>query len=387
MIMGQDLGVVQRIAVLSAGNGGITFAAHFLESGIEWVSLYNRSRERLDPIRSNNNRIFSRGIIGGEEGTEMELALVTGNPVKAIQGVDFIIMAGTQPAIDYLGQELAPYIHPHQVMMIGSGTLGSTWEMQASLKAGGCKDLPVVGEFNILPYATKLDSQQQGRVWVRGVKSALDAAFSPLEDLEQGKKEWLLSIYPYLDILPDVLYTGLSGANMVVHPVVVLRNQEKVRRGEPWALYAEGVTPQVGELMDAVDAERMAIARACNIEMVPIYKFLIQAYEPFDDASPSNMYEWFRSRMRSEAGQVHLEAVPGPLSFNVRLLEEDIPYGMVPLEGLGKLLGVNTPHVTTLIDEACDLLDVDFRTTGRTISKMEDEVKKSLASLGVNLDG
>ena len=86
---------------------------------------------------------------------------------------------------------------------------------------------------------------------------------------------------------------------MVVHPVVVLRNQEKVHRGEPWALYAEGVTPEVGELMDAVDAERMAIAHACNIEMVPIYEFLIQAYEPFDDASPTNMYEWFRSRMRS----------------------------------------------------------------------------------------
>jgi hypothetical protein len=130
----------------------------------------------------------------------------------------------------------------------------------------------------------------------------------------------------------------------------------------------------------------LTIARACNLELNPIYQFLVQAYTPFDGAKASNIYEWFQSRMRSQSGQVHLEAVPGPLSFNVRLLEEDIPYGMVPLEGLGQLLGVPTPHVTTFIDEACELLNVDFRAIGRSIDKMMSEVKTSLASLGVNVD-
>ena len=238
-----------------------------------------------------------------------------------------------------------------------------------------------------MPYATKLDDGQQGRVWVRGVKGALDAAFAPGGALSPGVLTWLLEVYPYLEILPDVLYTGLSGANMVVHPVVVLRNQDKVRAGAPWALYAEGVTPEVGALMDEVDEERMAIARACNIEMIPIYQFLIKAYPPFDGASPTNIYEWFRSRMRTNSGQIHLEAVPGPASFNVRLLEEDIPYGMVPLEGLGRLLGVLTPHVSTFIDEACDILGEDFRATGRTAEFMLDEIRTSLVSLGVDLDG
>lgn len=385
--MSQEHPAIQKVAVLSAGNGGITFAAHFIEHGVEWVSLYNRSPERLEPIRQNGNRIFARGVIGGEEGTEMQLACVTGDPIEAIDEADFIVMAGTQPAIDHLGQALASRIQPNQVIMIGSGTLGSTWEMRASLEAGGCKELPVVGEFNILPYATKLDNDQQGRVWVRGVKSALDAAFAPAGNLSPQVREWLLGVYPYLNILPDVLYTGLSGANMVVHPVVVLRNQDKVRAGRPWALYADGVTPEVGALMDTVDQERMDIARACNMDMIPIYQFLINAYPPFDGANPNDMYTWFRSRMRSKSGQIHLEAVPGPTSFNVRLLEEDIPYGMVPLEGLGALLGVPTPLVTTFIDEACELLNVDFRLIGRTADKMMSEIQNSLASLGVKLNG
>ena len=377
---------VESVAVLSAGNGGITFAAHFLSYGVPRVSLYNRSPYRLVPIKANNNRIFSRGIIGGETGEEYQLSVVTDNPVEAIDGTDFIVMAGTQPAIDYLGKALAPYITSDQVIVIGSGTLGSTWEMQASLREGGCLELPVIGEFNILPYATKLDNQQQGRVWVRGVKKALDAAFAPRNELNPGIKDWLLDVYPYLNITPDVLYTGLSGANMVVHPVVVLRNQDKVLAGKPWALYKEGVTPEVGKLMDQVDEERMAIARACNIELIPIFEFLKIAYPPFDNAQATNMYEWFCSRMRSNSGQIHLEAVPGPTTFNVRLLEEDIPYGMVPLEGLGNLVGVPTPSVTMFIDEACDLLNEDYRSTGRSVDKMRAEIQNSLTNMGINLN-
>jgi opine dehydrogenase len=195
-----------------------------------------------------------------------------------------------------------------------------------------------------------------------------------------------MSVYPHLNIYPNVLYTGLSGANMVVHPVVVLRNQDKVRAGEPWALYAAGVTPEVGEFMELVDQERLAIARACNVEMIPLYQFLTKAYPPFEGVQVGDLYEWFRSRMRSSGGKIHLEAVPGPTTFNVRLIEEDIPYGMVPLEGLGRILGVPTPTVSMFIDEACELLDEDYRLSGRTVNKMEDEIRASLTRMGVEAD-
>ncbi len=385
--MNQADDMVKRVAVLSAGNGGITFAAHFLEHGVESVTLYNRSPKRLAPIQANANRIYARGEIGGPEGQEFQLDLVTTDPIEAIRGADLIVMAGTQPAIDYLGKALARHITCEQIMMIGSGTLGSTWEMQSCLRAGGCPEPPLVGEFNILPYATKLDAGQQGRVWVRGVKQALDAAFAPADAVPRAFRDWLLNIYPHLNIFPDVLYTGLSGANMIVHPVVVLCNQEKVLAGRAWALYAEGVTQEVGELMERVDQERLAIARACQVKMIPLYRFLANAYPPFEGVEVMNLYEWFRSRMRSSSGQIHLEAVPGPASFHVRLLEEDIPYGMVPLEGLGRLVGVPTPTVTRFIDEACELLDEDFRLSGRLIENMEVAVRASLAQTGVILDG
>lgn len=379
---------IKRVAVLGAGNGGITFAAHFRETpGVEWISLYNRSRARLEPIWDNDNRIFARGEIGGPEGREMPLDLVTGDPVEAARGADFIVLAGTQQSIAPLGRALGPHVTPEQAIMIGSGTLGSTWEMLAELRAGGCTDPPIVGEFNILPYATKLDKGQEGRVWVRGIKQALDAAFSAGEELPGPLRSWLLQVYPYLNLFPDVLYTGLTGANMVVHPVVVLRNQHKVRAGKPWPLYAEGVTPEVGALMDAVDGERLAIARACEIELPPLHQYLSTAYPPFDGATVTNLYEWFHSRMRSSAGQIHLEAVPGPTSFQVRLIEEDVPYGMVPLEALGRLVGVPTPTVSTFVDEASELMGADYRATGRSLARIGKEMRAALVRCRVAIYG
>jgi opine dehydrogenase len=377
---------VGRVAVLGAGNGGITFAAHFSQApGVEWISLYNRSLERLEPIWARGNQIFARGEIGGKAGREIKLDLVTGDPVKAAKDADLIVMAGTQQAIAPLGEALAAQANSSQAILVGSGTLGSTWEMLSVLRKGGCTDLPAVGEFNILPYDTKLDQGVQGKVWVRGVKQALDAAFARGDNLAEGFKQWLLQVYPYLNLFPDVLHTGLTGANMVAHPVVVLRNQHKIRAGRPWALYAEGVTEEVGELMEAVDRERLAIAEACGLQLRPMYEYLSIAYPPFDGVTVDSLYGWFHSRMRSSAGQIHLEAVPGPTTFRVRLLEEDIPFGMVPMEGLGQLLGVPTPTVSMFIDEASDLLGADYRTEGRSLAKIGREMKNALRRCGVDL--
>jgi Iap family predicted aminopeptidase len=38
------------------------------------------------------------------------------------------------------------------------------------------------------------------------------------------------------------------------------------------------------------------------------------------------------------------------------------------------------------IDEACEILDVDYRLAGRSIDKMESEVRASLSNNGVTLD-
>ena len=59
-----------------------------------------------------------------------------------------------------------------------------------------------------------------------------------------------------------------------------------------------------------------------------------------------------------------------PSTINHRYVWEDIPTGLVPMSFLGKTLGIPTPTIDYIIDEGSKMLDTDFRSEGRTLSKL-----------------
>ena len=63
-------------------------------------------------------------------------------------------------------------------------------------------------------------------------------------------------------------------------------------------------------------------------------------------------------------------AVMGPSTVNHRYITEDIPQGLVMLESLGSLFGVQTPTATALISIASASLRMDFRANGRTVDRL-----------------
>ena len=65
-----------------------------------------------------------------------------------------------------------------------------------------------------------------------------------------------------------------------------------------------------------------------------------------------------------------LEVCEGPFTLEARHLTEDIPYGLVTYESLGKMLGVDTPVISAIITMAEGLLDRDFRAMGRTVEAL-----------------
>jgi opine dehydrogenase len=51
-----------------------------------------------------------------------------------------------------------------------------------------------------------------------------------------------------------------------------------------------------------------------------------------------------------------------------RYLTEDVPFGLVPLEDMGRLVGVEMPVCTTLIELSNSLLGRDFGAMGQTLA-------------------
>jgi opine dehydrogenase len=59
-----------------------------------------------------------------------------------------------------------------------------------------------------------------------------------------------------------------------------------------------------------------------------------------------------------------------PPSLQHRFIIEDIPYGMVPMEQIGRLAKIPTPLTTAFIELACVLVGEDLRKRARDLDSL-----------------
>ncbi|KAL7438637.1 hypothetical protein ACHAXH_004497 [Discostella pseudostelligera] len=117
----------------------------------------------------------------------------------------------------------------------------------------------------------------------------------------------------------------------------------------------QNITPNIGRLMEALDTERIAIAKALGIEVRTIHEHFSWSFhvpmETLDEdassadesSSPPKMRPLTVSEMNQQMHHYLKNDVLGPSSPNSRYVLEDVPYGLVLTILLGKL--VNKPAV------------------------------------------
>jgi opine dehydrogenase len=71
--------------------------------------------------------------------------------------------------------------------------------------------------------------------------------------------------------------------------------------------------------------------------------------------------------MHSNPGYVGIMA---PRTINVRYITEDVPMSLVPISEFGKMFGVETATIDSLINIANSIFKKDFRATGRNLKKL-----------------
>ena len=135
--------------------------------------------------------------------------------------------------------------------------------------------------------------------------------------------------------------------NAIHHPPALLLNVGRVEStGGDYHHYYDGITPGVGRLIDALDAERVAVAAALGVEIEPLPQFFFRmgytnaagrdggtAYDVFHNSEPNR---WIKA----------------PATIDHRFLNEDVPYGLVAIAELGRVGGVPTPCADAVIDIA-----------------------------------
>src|SRR5699024_4255316 len=140
----------------------------------------------------------------------------------------------------------------------------------------------------------------------------------------------------------DVLATGLANVNMVLHPpgAILSASWVEARHGD-YTFYVEGMTPGVARVMQQLDQERLAVARAFGHQL-PILIEEMRALGTVEaDASGD---DYAKAVASGEANRL----IRGPDSFEHRYYIEDFNYGLTPFLCLAEIAGVATPIAKSL---------------------------------------
>src|SRR2546427_645801 len=202
------------------------------------------------------------------------------------------------------------------------------------------------------------------RVRLTIVKRFLQVASLPASRVERVLGP-LRAAFPQVVAAPSILTTGLTNMNATLHVANMVGNIGRLEgSGNAYRFYAEGYTPSLITLLEALDAERLAVARAYGAQVPGIHQWLLTTYGLGGDS----LRETFNRLTHEPTGPYQWTATPASLQH--KYVIEDVPCGLVAMSELGRAAGVATPVIDGLITLTSTMLRRDFRSEGRNLAQL-----------------
>lgn len=337
------------IALLGAGNVGQAIGGHMSLLGHD-VRIYSRWQKDLDPIVANDGV----DLVGEVEGHAQPKALTT-SMEEAVLGADVVLVGAPAFAHAYLSTELSRVVEPDQVVLFQPGVLGSAVELLRMLADAG-RPRCLVAESSSSLYTCRL--RGPATVYIGAIKNTVRVAAVPasqtgnvLGKLEEFFKAGFIAG-------TDALSVGMFNSNPVYHVPPSILNFKTVENAECNPLH-ELVTERIGNIIDAVDRERVGLAEALGVHSETFWEFLTAAY-----CVTSGTYA---ERILQGYGR---QAFPEPDSVKHRYFTEDIPFGMVTWSSFAREVGTSLPLTDAFIALGCTLCEQDFVAEGRTAASL-----------------
>jgi opine dehydrogenase len=158
------------------------------------------------------------------------------------------------------------------------------------------------------------------------VRQKIDLATVPDSVIEEGHALCTALFGDRFVKRDGLLAIALSNLNPQNHLGIALLNLTRMERGEEWS-QGQNITPTVGRLIEALDEERLAIAKIFGLSVRTVKEhFSLSFHVPM--ASVSEMNQEMHRQGRGGLG---------PATVNSRYVLEDVPFGLLPTILLGRL--------------------------------------------------
>src|SRR3954451_17156446 len=344
-----------RVAVLGAGTGGVAAPFDFAQHGHE-VALYATPEFGTNVVAVKE----AGGIRASGDLTGFAAVRYSGHdPEQALDGAELVVVVAPTYGTEPHARVAAPFLTEEMAVLVCPGSCAGAIAFKRAAGLELDDDRVVVGETSTLPYAVRVTEPGVINVFLKLTTDVYLAGLprSATERLYDLVKD----VWPAVEKAESVFQTTLQNGNPVIHPAVTLLNAALLERTKgDFLFYEEGVTESVGRLIEAVDDERLAIARALGVSVLS---------EPEIGVRQGYMREHNYSTAYSTA--------PGFLGIKAqselyhRYLTEDVGYSLIFLADLAARLDVPTPVIDAVITIASVVLARDFRAEGvRTLKTL-----------------
>jgi opine dehydrogenase len=140
--------------------------------------------------------------------------------------------------------------------------------------------------------------------------------------------------------------------------------QDALRAGTAIKFYAEGVTPAVARLYEAINAERVAVAAALGASVPTLADWFDRVY----GVREATLVETCQRLTYNSDGPY--QPTGTPKSLDHKFITEDVPTGLIPMSALGTAAEVRTPAIDALVEIVRSMTGKDFAEEARTLERL-----------------
>lgn len=335
--------------VIGGGNGGQATAGHLAIKGYD-VKIFDIVPQTVNKI----NEKSGINITGAVEGFGKIIEAST-DIGKVIKGAEVVIVVLPSLYHKDIAKKCAPYIEDDQIILLHPEASLGAIEFYNTLKSENCKANFILSAANTLLYACR--AIEPGEVLLYGIKESVKFAALPSK-YNEVVYEKISKAFPQFELSKNVIATSLENLNAMVHPAPSLFNTSRIDSAERFEYYHDGFTPAIGKYVENMDKERLALAEAFSVEI----DSLIDLYKKIYNAKGDNFYDIIMST-KAYSG------IMGAKNLNNRYITEDVPYSLVSMQTLSKIVGIDTKFINTIVDLGKNLLD-DLIVEGRTAKNL-----------------
>ncbi len=364
---------MKRVGIIGGGNAGMSAAYHFSKIGNK-VCLYDTEAfsTNLKAIEKNGGYIEAIKEVDGLElqipGKE-KIDKVTTDIKELMSYSKIIIMIVPSFAQEIVFDKIYPYIDGHILVSI-PGNFGSL-VFNKTMIAKGIKDITMVDAISA-PWACRVEPN--ARVQIHGVKTHVPCGVFPSIKTDEVLKT-LNELFPVkLTKLDNTVVAGMENINFGGHPLLSTLSMGIMENfGGEFNYYKDACSPATSRAVIVMEKERLAVGKALGSKLVPELEIMNSLY----NMNCKTVFEFNR-------GSTSHSKIGAPTSSKHRYITEDVPFLVVPIYSLGKLLGVDTPMMFSNITIAGAYNDINYFEEGRNLEKMginhmnKEDLKKYL---------